>query len=68
MSIEKQFAILSRILHGRKNVGILYDPVKTERIVSELTSLGSKYGYNVITKKVSSKNDVEEALKAIIKK
>ncbi len=68
VSIEKQFAILSRILHGRKNVGILYDPVKTERIVSELTSLGSKYGYNVITKKVSSKNDVEEALKAIIKK
>lgn len=68
VSIEKQFALLNRILNSPKNVGILYDPVKTERIVSELTSLGSRYGYNFITKKVTSKNDVEGALKAIIKK
>ena len=64
----EQFAVLKKLFNTRKNIGILYDPIKTERIVSALTSLGNTYDYNFITEKVSSKKDVGDALKAISKK
>ncbi len=64
----EQFAVFKKLFNTRKNIGILYDPIKTERIVSELTSLGNTYGCNFITEKVFSKKDVGDALEAVSKK
>ncbi len=59
---DEQFAVLDKMFRTQRTIGVLYDPAKTERIVSELTSLGSKSGYKFITRKVTSRKNVKHAL------
>lgn len=59
---EEQFAVVNKMFQSQKTIGIIYDPAKTERIVSELTSLGSMYNYKFITRKVTSRNTIKPAL------
>ncbi len=64
---DEQFAVLNKLFRAQKTIGIMYDPVKTERVVSELTSFGSKSGYKFITRKVTSRKNVKHVLDDISK-
>ncbi|WP_347274056.1 ABC transporter substrate binding protein [Candidatus Kuenenia sp.] len=65
---DEQFAVVNKMFQAQKKIGIIYDPAKTERIVSELTSLGSRHGYKFITRKVTARNAIKPALDDISKK
>ncbi len=59
-SLEDQFAILKEIFGSYRNVGVIYDPTKTGKIISEATSVAEKFEFNLI------KTEVSSALKDII--
>lgn len=65
-SLEDQFSILKEILGFRKNVGVLYDPRKTGKIISDAINVAEKFEINLLKKEVYSEREVESALKNII--
>jgi len=67
-SLEDQFVILKEILGTHKNVGVIYDPSKTEKIVSEATIVAEKFEFNLIKTEVLSEKEVASALKNIFDK
>ncbi|MFN3531457.1 MAG: ABC transporter substrate-binding protein [Candidatus Brocadia sp.] len=67
-SLEDQFAILKEILGTQKNVGVIYDPTKTGRIISEAAVEAEKFEFNLIKTEVLSEKEVTSALKNIINK
>ncbi|MEK6635697.1 MAG: ABC transporter substrate-binding protein [Planctomycetota bacterium] len=67
-SVEDQFAILKELLGTYKNVGVIYDPAKTGKIVSEATSVSKNFEFNLIKSEVASDTEVASALKDIINK
>ena len=67
-SVEDQFAILKELLGPRKNVGVIYDPMKTVKIISEATLVAKKFEFNLTTAEVTSEKDVAPALNNIIDK
>ena len=67
-SVEDQFAILKELLGTYKNVGVIYDPAKTGKIVSEATSVSKNFEFNLIKSEVASDTEVALALKDIINK
>ncbi|MCF6156733.1 MAG: hypothetical protein E3K36_16190 [Candidatus Brocadia sp.] len=62
-SLEDQFAILKEILGAQKNVGVIYDPTKTGKIISEATAVAGKFEFNLIKTEVLSEKEVVSALK-----
>ncbi|MCF6153943.1 MAG: hypothetical protein E3K36_01570 [Candidatus Brocadia sp.] len=62
-SLEDQFAILKEILGAQKNVGVIYDPTKTGKIISEATAVAGKFEFNLIKTEVLSEKEVASALK-----
>jgi putative ABC transport system substrate-binding protein len=67
-SLEEQFAILKKILGAQKNVGVIYDPTKTGKIISEAVVEAEKFEFNLIKTEVLSEKEVASALKNIINK
>src|SRR5574337_790808 len=67
-SLEDQFVILKEILGTHKNVGVIYDPTKTEKIVSEATIVAEKFEFNLIKTEVLSEKEIASALKNILDK
>lgn len=68
VAIEDQFAILKELLGTNKNVGIVYDPAKTGKIVAEADVIAKRMDFNLIKAKITSENEVVSALKNMIGK
>lgn len=67
-SIEDQFSVLKDILGPHKNVGVIYDPEKTRKIVAEANTVAKQFDFNLVKSEVLLEKDVEPALKNIIQK
>lgn len=67
-SVEDQFALLKELPGAPKNVGVIYDPTKTGKIISEATIVTKKFEFNLVKSEVFSEKDVESKLKNIINK
>lgn len=65
-SLEDQFTILKEVLGFRKNVGVIYDPRKTGKIISEAINMAKRFEINLLKKEVLSEREVGAALKNII--
>ncbi len=68
ISVEDQFAILKELLGAHKNVGVIYDPMKTGKIISEADVVAKRLEFNLIKTKITSENEVASALKNMIDK
>ncbi|MCR4319025.1 MAG: ABC transporter substrate-binding protein [Candidatus Brocadiaceae bacterium] len=68
VSVEDQFAILKELLGAHKNVGVIYDPIKTGKIISEADVVAKRLEFNLIKTKITSENEVASALKNMIDK
>lgn len=66
--LEDQFAILKEILGPRKNVGVIYDPVKTGKIILEAGTVAKEFEFNLVKAEVLSEKEVASALKNIANK
>lgn len=67
-SIEDQFNILKELIGGHKNVGVIYDPNKTRKIISEAVLVAEKLEFNLIKTEVASEKEAISAIKDIINK
>lgn len=67
-SVEDQFALLKELLGAPKNVGVIYDPTKTGKIISEATIVTKKFEFHLVKSEVFSEKDIEFELKNIINK
>lgn len=67
-SLEDQFTILKEVLGEGKNIGVLYDPPKTGKIISEATGVSEVFGFNLMKAEVFSEKEVALALKNLMKK
>lgn len=67
-SLEDQFAILKEFFGARKNIGVIYDPAKTGKIISDAAAVAEKFEFNLIKTAVMSEREVASALKNIINK
>ncbi len=67
-SVEDQFALLKELPGAPKNVGVIYDPTKTGKIISEAIIVTKKFEFNLVKSEVFSEKDVESELKNIINK
>ncbi len=67
-SVEDQFAVLKEFFGAHKNIGVIYDPTKTGKIISEATHIAKKFEFNLITKEVDSENKATSVLNTIIRK
>ncbi len=65
---EDQFLAIKELLVGRKRLGVIYDPIQTEKLVAEAIPLAQKHDFDLITKKIASEKDIPAALDAIINK
>lgn len=65
-SLEDQFTILKEILGFRKNVGVIYDPRKTGKIISDAMNMAKRFEINLLKKEVQSEREIGFALKNII--
>ena len=66
--VEEQFAILKELLGAHKNVGVIYDPSKSGKIVSEAALFVERFKLNLVKKEITSESEVDTALKSIVKK
>lgn len=67
-SVEYQFNVLREIIGAQKNVGVVYDPMKTEKIVSAAVLVAKRLEFNFIKTPVASEEDVVSALNRMIDK
>ncbi|MDE1889531.1 MAG: ABC transporter substrate-binding protein [Planctomycetota bacterium] len=67
-SVEDQFALLKELLGAPKDVGVIYDPTKTGKIISEATIVTKKFEFHLVKSEVFSEKDIEFELKNIINK
>ena len=65
-SLEDQFSLLRELLGPHKNVGVVYDPTKTEKIVSKATIVAKKFDFTLVKTEVLSEKDVASALKSTV--
>ena len=68
VSVENQFTILKELLGAHKNVGVIYDPMKTGKIISEADVVAKRLEFNLVKTKITSENEVASALKNMIDK
>ncbi len=67
-SIEDQFAVLKEILGPHKNIGVIYDPLKTRKIVAQANIVAKQFGFNLVKSEVVLEKEVASALKNITPK
>ncbi len=63
--VEDQFAFLKEILGTVRNIGVIYDPLKTRNIISKAILVAKKFKFNLIKAEISSNKEVASALKEI---
>ncbi|MDO8140623.1 MAG: ABC transporter substrate binding protein, partial [Candidatus Brocadiales bacterium] len=68
VSVEDQFSILKELLGAHRNVGVIYDPMKTGKIVSEADAVAKRLEFNLLKTKITSENEVASALKNMVGK
>jgi len=68
VSPKLQLSFLKRIAPLVKNVGVIYDPKRTQEIIDEAKGYGTELGINLIDYKAESKADVSQALNELEKK
>lgn len=66
--IEEQFSVFQELLSNHKNIGVIYDPAKTEKIISKAINVSKKLGFNLVRAEVTSEMEVASALKGIVEK
>ncbi|MCC6325148.1 MAG: hypothetical protein DCC43_03445 [Candidatus Brocadia sp.] len=64
--LEDQFAILKEMLGSRKHIGVIYDPRKTGKIISDALQAAKKFDITLLAKEVLSEREVDFALKSMI--
>jgi len=67
-SIGDQFGILKELLGTKRNVGVIYDPMKTGKIVSEADLVAKRIEFNLIKAEVESESEVPSALTGMVDK
>jgi len=67
-SIGDQFGILKELLGAKRNVGIIYDPMKTGKIVSEADLVAKGIEFNLIKAEIGSESEVASALTGMVNK
>ena len=67
-SIGDQFGVLKTLLGTKRNVGVIYDPMKTGKIVSEAGLVAKRIEFNLIKAEVGSESDVSSALTGMVDK
>ena len=67
-SIGNQFSVLKELLGTQRNVGVIYDPMKTGKIVAEATLTAKRFEFNLIKTEVASEGEVASALNSMIGK
>ena len=67
-SIGDQFGILKELLGTKRNVGVIYDPMKTGKIVSEADLVAKRIEFNLIKAEVESEGEVPSALTGMVDK
>ncbi|HHT9138576.1 MAG TPA: ABC transporter substrate-binding protein [Candidatus Wunengus sp. YC60] len=67
-SVKDQFTILKELLGTHKNIGVLYDPMKTGKIVAEAGLVAKRLEFNFIKTEVASEGEVSSALNSMIGK
>ncbi|OQY98536.1 MAG: hypothetical protein B6D35_11810 [Candidatus Brocadia sp. UTAMX2] len=67
-SIEDQFAVLQEILGPHKNIGVIYDPSKTRKMVAQANVVAKQFDFNLVKTEVIQEKEVESALKNITNK
>ncbi|HHT9144676.1 MAG: ABC transporter substrate binding protein [Candidatus Brocadiaceae bacterium] len=67
-SIGDQFGILKELLGTKRNVGVIYDPMKTGKIVSEADLVVKRIEFNLIKAEVESESEVSSALTGMVDK
>lgn len=67
-SIEAQFAVLKEILGPNKNIGVIYDPSKTRKIVAQANIVAEQFGFYLVKSEVMYEKEVEPVLKNISSK
>ena len=67
-SVKDQFTILKELLGTHKNVGVLYDPMKTGKIVADAMVVTKRLEFNLIKTEVKSEDEVASALKNMVNK
>lgn len=65
-SVEDQFSTLKELIGVRKNIGVIYDPTKTKRIITEAIIAAKTYEFNLITAEVMLEKDITSALDRMI--
>ena len=67
-STRDQFAVLKELLGTQRNVGVIYDPMKTGRIVSEADLVAKRFEFNLLKAEVASESEVASALTGMVDK
>lgn len=57
-SLEDQFTVLREFLGDHKRVGVIYDPMKTGKIVSEAIKVVKQFELNLVKSEVQSEREV----------
>lgn len=65
VSVEDQFAFLKELPGTIRNVGVIYDPLKTGNIISKAILVAKKFKFNLIKAEITSNKEVISALKKI---
>jgi len=65
-SITRQLDILHHIVPQMTRVGVLFDPSRTNRIIQRASALADHYGFQLLSKPVSSEKEVPDALRSIL--
>lgn len=65
---EEQFKSFKEVIRDLKNIGVLYDPNKSEGIIEKGREVAKKLGLNLITSEVREEEEVPKVLKKLIGK
>jgi len=63
--LEKQFAILTALLPGRKKMLVIYNPAYSAKIIAEARALSGRHGFELLPVAVENKNEVMHYLDGV---
>ncbi len=68
LSATQQLASMKQIVPHVHNIGVIYDPKKSAKIIEEAKATAPNYSVNIIAEKIDSPKQVPRALRKLIKK
>lgn len=66
--IEDQFTVINTFLGKNKNVGVIYDPIKTGNLISKALRVSENFGLNIFRSEITLEKEIKPKLNNIIKK